>query len=161
MRTTDTCFSPNQQIVMECQPTVGDKIVETLYSNMLTSENKRIHTPPLSPPFKVGVFVVFCRQLEQRHNIAWRGWGGKDIFPTFEVSKKAQFRARCLNSFCSRLQLMRTLHYQLYAVTDLSFVKVKKSRSVDSILMFPAPKCTGQDDLQSSISASVRLCMQF
>ena len=37
------------------------KIVETLYSNRLTSENKRIHTPPLSPPFKVGEFLVFCR----------------------------------------------------------------------------------------------------
>ena len=42
-------------------PTIGDKTVETLYSNRVTSENKRIHTPPLSPPFKVGVFVVFYR----------------------------------------------------------------------------------------------------
>ena len=38
---------------------IGNKIVETLYSNRVTSENKGIHTPPLSPPFKVGVFVVF------------------------------------------------------------------------------------------------------
>ena len=35
------------------------QIVETLYSNRVTSENIRIHSPPLSPPFKVGVFVVF------------------------------------------------------------------------------------------------------
>ena len=42
--------------------TIGDKIVDTLYSNRVTSGNKRIYTPPLpSPPFKVGVFVVFCR----------------------------------------------------------------------------------------------------
>ena len=34
------------------------QIVETLYSNRVTSENKRIHTPPLSPPFKVGGFVI-------------------------------------------------------------------------------------------------------
>ena len=34
------------------------QIVETLYSNRVTSENKRIHTPPLSPPFKVGRFVI-------------------------------------------------------------------------------------------------------
>ena len=39
----------------------GDKIVETLYPNGVTLENKRIHTAPLSPPFKVGVFVVFHR----------------------------------------------------------------------------------------------------
>ena len=42
-------------------PSIGDKIVETLYLNRITSENKRIRTPPLSPPFKVGVFVVFYR----------------------------------------------------------------------------------------------------
>ena len=43
------------------QPAIGDKIVETLYLTRVTSENKRIRTPPLSPPFKVGVFVVFYR----------------------------------------------------------------------------------------------------
>jgi len=43
-------------------PVVGDKIVETLYSNRVTLENKIIHTPPLPlAPFKVGVFVVFYR----------------------------------------------------------------------------------------------------
>ena len=40
---------------------IGDKIVETLFLNRVTSENKRIRTPPLSPPFKVGVCVVFYR----------------------------------------------------------------------------------------------------
>ena len=34
------------------------------HSNRVTSENKRIHTPPPSPPFKVGVFVVFYRYFE-------------------------------------------------------------------------------------------------
>ena len=29
------------------------------YLNRVTPENKRIHTPPLSPQIKVGVFVVF------------------------------------------------------------------------------------------------------
>ena len=38
--------------------TIGYKLVETLYLNRLTSANKRIRTPPPSPPFKVGVFVV-------------------------------------------------------------------------------------------------------
>ena len=38
---------------------VGEKIVKTLFSNRVTSENKRIHTPPLSVPFKVGVFDAF------------------------------------------------------------------------------------------------------
>ena len=67
--------------------TIGDKIVETLYLNRVISGNKRIRTPPLSPPFKVGVFVVFYRQLEQEHNIARRGWGRKAIFAPFEVNE--------------------------------------------------------------------------
>ena len=79
---------------------IGDKIVPTLYSNRVILENKRIRAPPLSPPFKVGVFVVFYRR-----NIAWRGWGeGKGIiFPPLVKPKKAQFWAKCLNSFCRRL----------------------------------------------------------
>ena len=35
--------------------TISDKIVETLYSNRVTSENKIIHTPPLSPPFSSNI----------------------------------------------------------------------------------------------------------
>ena len=66
---------------------IGDKIVETLFLNKVISQNKRIRTPPLSPPFKVGVFVVFYWQLDQGHNIARRGWGRKAIFPPFEVNK--------------------------------------------------------------------------
>ena len=41
--------------------TIGDKNVETLYSNRVTSENKKIHTPSPSPLFKVGAFVVFYK----------------------------------------------------------------------------------------------------
>ena len=52
-------FSETAQFHFET--TIGDKIVETLYLTRVTSENKRICTPPLSPPFKVGVFVVFYR----------------------------------------------------------------------------------------------------
>ena len=87
------------------QTTIGDKIVETLYLNRVVSENKGIRTPPLSPPLKVGVFVVFYRQLEQGYNIARRGWGRKAIFrpledvkkPSFGRSVSTHFVADCLN----------------------------------------------------------------
>ena len=59
LTTTDLAILAN--LSESNQPTIGDKIVETLYLNRVTSENKRIRTPPLSPPFKVGVFVVFYR----------------------------------------------------------------------------------------------------
>ena len=39
----------------------GDKLVKTLSLNGVTSENKTIHTPPLSPPSKAEMFVVFYR----------------------------------------------------------------------------------------------------
>ena len=69
-------------------PAIGDKIVETVYPKTVTSENKRIHIPPLFPPFKVGVFVVFYRYLEQRHNIAWRGSGEEKIYSPLLKSGK-------------------------------------------------------------------------
>ena len=63
--------------------TIGDKTVETLYSNKITTENKRIYSPPLSPPFKLGMFVIFYRQLKQPHDIAWRGWARKSYIYLF------------------------------------------------------------------------------
>ena len=38
--------------------TVSDKIVKTLYSNSVTSENKRIHTPSLSQSWGVLLFSI-------------------------------------------------------------------------------------------------------
>ena len=65
--------------------TISDKIiVETLYSNMVTTENKRIHTSLPSPSFKVGVH---------------EGDGGeKALFSTLRVSKTSEssFRTKCL-----------------------------------------------------------------
>ena len=45
---------------------------------------------PMSPPFKVGVFVVLHRQLEQRHNIAWRGRGRRSDIFSFKVRKTSK-----------------------------------------------------------------------
>ena len=56
VRAPKCCFGDKHR-----KTTIGDKIVETLYLDRVISENKRILTPPLSPPFKVGVFVVFYR----------------------------------------------------------------------------------------------------
>ena len=61
--------------------------IKLLHSNRVNSENKRIHTPPSSPPFKVEVFLVLIlfRQLKQRHNIAWRGWWRKSFIFLFNL----------------------------------------------------------------------------
>ena len=62
------CDGPGKHLVRQLTPrhtmyqdllksTICDKVVETLSSNGVTSENKTIHTAP----FKVRVFVVLCR----------------------------------------------------------------------------------------------------
>ena len=58
-RSFHVLVTTNSKFIMRQAPTIAEKIVETLYSNRVTSENKRIYTPPLSPLFKIGVFVVF------------------------------------------------------------------------------------------------------
>ena len=67
--------------------TIGDKIVDTLYSNRITLENKRIHTPSLSPPFKVGVFVVFYSSLNSSTTLHEGDGERKAIFYPSEVRK--------------------------------------------------------------------------
>ena len=56
--TSRKCHSKCQR---ESDLTIGEKFVETLYSIRRTSKNKKLHTPPLSPPFEVGVFAIFLR----------------------------------------------------------------------------------------------------
>ena len=55
--------SYHQARLLKMLATIGNKIVEALHSNRVTSEpgQKNVYTPPLSPPFKVVVFVVFYR----------------------------------------------------------------------------------------------------
>ena len=66
--------------------------------NRVTSEDKTIHTPPPSPPFKVGWFVVFYRYLNivAKHCLEGMGGGGEPLFFPFEVGKTSErpFRAK-------------------------------------------------------------------
>ena len=71
-------------------PTIGDKIVQTLYSNSITSENKTIRTPPLPPPFKVVVvvvvFVLFSvasSNIGTLHRGRGAGWARKSYISSF------------------------------------------------------------------------------
>ena len=76
-----------------------DKIVETLFSNRVTSGNKRIHTPPPPLHSKLGCLLSSIGSLNSEKNIAWRGWGRKSFISPFEVSKTSEspLRAKCLN----------------------------------------------------------------
>ena len=47
--------------------TISDRIVETLYSNRVTSEIQRIHTPPPSPLLKLGYTCCFLSRAAAQH----------------------------------------------------------------------------------------------
>ena len=70
--------------------TISKKIVETLSSNRVTSEHKKLNTPLPSPP--VGVFVLYYRQLEQQHNtvIEVGNRNGFTILDHFQVDKMSE-----------------------------------------------------------------------
>ena len=86
---------------IENEATIGDKIVETLYSNRVTSKNKNFPHPFLSPPFKVLLgFLLFSIGYGNSNKTLHGGdGGGKAIFSPFEVSKTSEspLRAKCLN----------------------------------------------------------------
>ena len=73
--------------------TIGDKIVETLYSNRVTSVQS----------WGVCCFLKVARTSAQQR---MEGMGEKKLYFLLLKSvkrKKAQFRAKCLNSFCRLL----------------------------------------------------------
>ena len=60
-----------------------------------------------------------------------------------ELDNRCLFLAQSTDSHRKSTLLMRTLHYQLYVITNLSFLKVKKNLH----FMFQALQFTGYDDL--------------
>ena len=92
--------------------TISDEIVETLHSNWVTPKNKRIHTPRLSFPFKVGVIAVFYRSCSSNSGTTLPGGDGrgKALFSPFEVGK-SPFRAKCTSQL-------------IYFVADCSLVSI-------------------------------------
>ena len=85
--------------------TIGDKLVETLYSNRVTSENKINYTPPLHSKLECLLFSI--GSLKSGTTLLGRDGGGKAFFSPFEAGKtsESRFRAKCLNYFCRRLYL--------------------------------------------------------
>ena len=78
--------------------TISFKIVETLNSSRVTSENKTIHTPP--PPLLERLGCSTGSLTGAQHCMEGGDHGErKALFSLFEVSqeKKRPFRAKCLN----------------------------------------------------------------
>ena len=81
---------------------IGDKVVETLHSNRVTSENKRIHTPPPPLHSKLECLWFSIGSLNSGTTLHGGDGGGKALFSPFEVIKisKSPILAKCLNWFC-------------------------------------------------------------
>ena len=62
---------------MQQASTIADKIVETLYSNRVTSENKRIHTPALHS--KLGC-LLFSKGSSNSGTTLYGGDGGGESY---------------------------------------------------------------------------------
>ena len=89
------------------RPTIGDKIVETLYSNRVTQENTRVRA--LSPVPSIQSWGVCCVLFVARTSAqhCMEGMGEEKLYsPLLKLvkRKKNQFGGQCLNSFCRRLQ---------------------------------------------------------
>ena len=66
---------------------IGDEIVETLSSNAVILENKTIHTPPPSPPFKIGVLLCSTASSNCSSTTLHGGVGdGKLYFLLFKLA---------------------------------------------------------------------------
>ena len=77
--------------------TIGDKLVETLYSNRVTSENNRNYTPPLHS--KLGWLLFFTGSSNSGTTLHGGDGEGKALLYPFQIGKtsKSPFRAKCLN----------------------------------------------------------------
>ena len=103
--------------------TNGEKIVETLYSNRVTSENKWIHTPPHHS--KLGCLLFSIGGSNSGTTLHWGDGGGRASFSPFEVRKTSEspFRTKCLNKFCRRLTTNTILTFQpFYCILPWFFV---------------------------------------
>ena len=79
--------------------TIRDKIVETLYSNRVTTEFKRIHTSPPHLHSKLGCLLFSIGSSNSSTRLHGGDGGGKALFSPLEGSKASEspFRAKCLN----------------------------------------------------------------
>ena len=62
---------------------IGETKFLRLYSNRVTSENKRIRTPPLSPPFKVGCLLFSTDSSNIGTKLHGGDGAGKAIISSF------------------------------------------------------------------------------
>ena len=82
-------LTPSMQLCAAVRATIGDKIVETLYSSRVTSENKRIITP-LPPPLhlKLGCLLFYIGSPKSGTTLHGGDGGEKVYFSLFKSVRR-------------------------------------------------------------------------
>ena len=89
-------LTPSLQRCAAVRATMGDKIVEILYSNRVTSENKRINTPPPPLHSKLGCLLFSIGSSNSGTTLHGGDGGEKGLFSPFEVGKTSEGRFSAL-----------------------------------------------------------------
>ena len=82
-------------------PTIGDKIVETLYSNKVTSKNKTIDTPPPLLHSQLGCLLFSVGSLNSGTTMHGGDGEGKALFSPFKVNKTSESVSTNFVAVCS------------------------------------------------------------
>ena len=112
------------------EATTGDKIIDTLSENGVTSENKTIHIPLPSSPFKVGLFEICCSLLQFCKTQA--------PFQLFGIS----FILRVIKEACMAEQLIPGKLDLEVRGSNLARRVVSLDRELYSTLSPSSPRCT-------------------
>ena len=85
-------LTPSMQLCAAVRATIGDKIVETLYSSRVTSENKRIITPLPPPPpplhLKLGCLLFYIGSPKSGTTLHGGDGGEKVYFSLFKSVRR-------------------------------------------------------------------------
>ena len=83
-------LTPSMQLCAAVRATIGDKIVETLYSSRVTSENKRIITPlpPRPLHLKLGCLLFYIGSPKSGTTLHGGDGGEKVYFSLFKSVRR-------------------------------------------------------------------------
>ena len=110
------------------EATTGDKIIDTLSANGVTSENKTIHTPLHPLHSKLGCLVFPTDSSNSDTTLHGGGRGGKALFSPLKVTAKFQkgpLKQSVSTNFVVNLKVSTAtnsvIRSKLYDLSDLSF----------------------------------------
>ena len=116
------------------QFTIGDKIVETLSSNGITSENKTNCTLPHPVYWGLGCFLFSTDSSNSGTTLHGGGRGGKDLFPPFKLARRQRGplgQSVSTNFVADCREIARERKSKKYITLSSLFFRVSSSTALD------------------------------